>query len=90
MADVDDFSRFMRRALLLLVHGPSTATLAGAALTGRRSAYGPQTSAREGGCTLAALRRRGFVDYGCRLDEVELACDVNAGDLPVVLGRAGE
>ncbi len=52
----------MRQALRLLLPGPSTATLVGVVLTGRRSAYGHQTSAREGGRTLAALRRRGLVD----------------------------
>lgn len=45
----------------ILKRGPSTATIVGSALTGRRSHYGPQTSAREGGRTLAALLRRGMV-----------------------------
>lgn len=39
----------------------STATWVGQHLTGRKSAYGPQTSAREGGCTLRALERRRLV-----------------------------
>jgi hypothetical protein len=61
----EDLSTTMRRALVILLGGPVTATTVGCELTGRRSAYGPQTSAREGGRTLHALRRRGLVqrDY---------------------------
>lgn len=54
-------SPLMLRALGILYVRPETATTVGAELTGRRSAYGPQTSAREGGRTLAALRRRRLV-----------------------------
>lgn len=38
-----------------------TCSIVGAMLTERRSAYGHQTSAREGGRTLQALKRRGLV-----------------------------
>ncbi len=41
--------------------GEHTCTSIGSALTGRQSAYGWQTSAREGGRTLHALRRLGLV-----------------------------
>lgn len=40
--------------------GEHTCTSVGSAITGRQSAYGWQTSAREGGRTLHALRRRGL------------------------------
>jgi hypothetical protein len=52
----------MKRALLILLRGSHTATNVGVELTGRRSAYGPQTSAREGGRTLHALKRRKLAD----------------------------
>jgi hypothetical protein len=45
---------------LLARPGEHTCTSIGSALTGRQSAYGWQTSAREGGRTLHALRRRGL------------------------------
>ncbi len=51
-------SATMYQAMGILARGPSTATWVGSELTGRRSAYGPQTSAREGGRTLRALQRR--------------------------------
>jgi hypothetical protein len=55
----------MVRAMRFLVRSPGgTCTIVGTMLTGRQSAYGHQTSAREGGRTLTALRRRGLVlDY---------------------------
>ena len=40
-----------------------TCTVVGAMLTQRKSAFGPQTSAREGGRTLRSLQRRGLVTY---------------------------
>ena len=40
--------------------GEHTCTSIGSAITGRQSAYGWQTSAREGGRTLHALKRRGL------------------------------
>jgi hypothetical protein len=45
--------------------GEHTCTSIGSAITQRQSAYGWQTSAREGGRTLHALRRRGLaqVDF---------------------------
>jgi hypothetical protein len=63
-------SHQMKRALLILLRGEATATNVGAELTGRRSAYGPQTSAREGGRTLRALQRR-------KLAEVRFDGDVH-------------
>lgn len=55
-------SPLMARALELLKgKGAHTCTSIGSALTGRQSAYGWQTSAREGGRTLRALQRRGLV-----------------------------
>jgi len=51
------------KALLLVerYRGEATCTIVGAALTGRKSSYGHQTSAREGGRTLTALRRMHLV-----------------------------
>jgi hypothetical protein len=40
-----------------------TCTIVGAMLTQRKSSFGHQTSAREGGRTLRALQRRGLVTY---------------------------
>ena len=40
-----------------------TCTIIGAALTGRKSSFGSQTSAREGGRTLRSLEKRGLVTY---------------------------
>ena len=40
-----------------------TCTIVGAMLTQRKSSFGHQTSAREGGRTLWALKRRGLVTY---------------------------
>ena len=53
-------SPWMRTALMQLAtcKQPCTCTSIGSLLTGRRSAYGWQTSAREGGRTLKALERR--------------------------------
>ena len=53
-------SPWMKKALLMLAreHMVCTCTSIGASLTGRQSAYGWQTSAREGGRTLRALERR--------------------------------
>ncbi len=50
---------------LLAGPGEHTCTSVGSALTGRQSAYGWQTSAREGGRALQALRRHGLaqVDF---------------------------
>lgn len=54
-------SERMMRALVIMLRGKVTCTTLGSELTGRRTAYGPQTSAREGGRTLRALLRRGLV-----------------------------
>lgn len=55
-------SETMLRALELLRRpGKHTCTSIGSVLTGRQSAYGWQTSAREGGRTLRALLRRGLI-----------------------------
>jgi hypothetical protein len=64
-SDPDDhrtLSTRMRAALRLLAEPGAfhTCTSIGAALTGRRSSHGWQTSAREGGRTLHALKRRGL------------------------------
>jgi len=40
-----------------------TCTIVGAMLTQRKSSFGHQTSAREGGRTLRSLQRRGLVTY---------------------------
>lgn len=40
-----------------------TCAIVGAMLTGRKSSFGHQTSAREGGRTLRSLERRGLVRY---------------------------
>jgi hypothetical protein len=64
-------SPWMWKAMQILAQGESTCTLVGAALTGRRSAYGHQTSAREGGRTLRALERRGLVFQSHRPDEAD-------------------
>lgn len=61
----------MQKALQILARGESTCSIVGAALTGRRSAYGHQTSAREGGRTLHALERRGLVFRSHRPDEAD-------------------
>lgn len=52
---------FMQKAFDYVAKSPATATAVGSLLTGRKSAYGWQTSAREGGRTLHALKRRGLV-----------------------------
>jgi len=56
---------WQERALLYLLHSKNeqTCTTVGCLLTGRKSSYGPQTSAREGGRTLRALLKRGLVSY---------------------------
>lgn len=58
----DTLSPWMTKALLMLAreHTVCTCTVIGSMLTGRHSAYGWQTSAREGGRTLRALERRGL------------------------------
>ena len=66
MDDLDvigaSLSPWMRKALLMLARKDMvrTCTSVGSSLTGRQSAYGWQTSAREGGRTLHALERRGL------------------------------
>ena len=57
---VKSLSPWMRTALARLADSkqPCTSTSIGSMLTGRQSAYGWQTSAREGGRTLKALERR--------------------------------
>ena len=57
---IKSLSPWMRRALMQLAASrqPCTSTSIGSMLTGRQSAYGWQTSAREGGKTLKALERR--------------------------------
>jgi len=49
--------------LLAIPNYGHTCTIIGAALTGRKSAFGHQISAREGGRTLRSLERRGLVTY---------------------------
>jgi len=44
-------------------HSGHTCTIVGAMLTQRKSSFGHQTSAREGGRTLRSLQRRGLVTY---------------------------
>lgn len=46
--------------LLGIPNSDRTCTIIGAALTKRRSSFGHQTSAREGGRTLHSLQRRGL------------------------------
>ena len=60
---IKSLSPWMRTALMQLAASkqPCTSTLIGSMLTRRQSAYGWQTSAREGGRTLKALERRKLV-----------------------------
>jgi hypothetical protein len=57
---IKSLSPWMRKALIHLAASKQscTSTSVGSMLTGRQSAYGWQTSAREGGRTLKALERR--------------------------------
>lgn len=60
-----ELSSWQRRVLEWLGRPDSghTCTIVGAMLTGRKSSFGHQTSAREGGRTLRSLERRGLVSY---------------------------
>ncbi len=62
VVEVVKLTDWMVRALKYVECHPNiTCSIVGAMLTGRRSAFGHQTSAREGGRTLMALRKRGLV-----------------------------
>jgi hypothetical protein len=58
-------SEFQMKAMEWLSRPQSghTCTIVGSMLTQRKSSFGHQTSAREGGRTLRSLQRRGLVTY---------------------------
>lgn len=62
VVEVVKLTDWMVRALKYVERCPNiTCSIVGTMLTGRRSNFGHQTSAREGGRTLIALRKRGLV-----------------------------